>query len=931
MIERLFGELGALGLTGREVADALWLAAHMRVDHRPAPAPAVRYGVYEPDLATMPRPADLARALRPLRDGRAAAATPRDGEVLAPGGRGLLPPVDAPRRDHRTELVLVVDTGESMDVWRPVARALRTMLGQLGAFGAVRVWTVDSDQSAGGDPPVLGTGAGARGRRPGEVVTPSGRQLVLVLSDCVGAAWRSGAMARLLARWGRSQPTAIVQMLPQRLWRRTALRLTRVRWRCGSPPGTPNDRLVWQDRADARQPGGVPVPVLEFQPRWFGSWATVVSGEGTGWAHGVAYVIGSDDLAEAREEPGAEDGPADPARDAPSASERVLAFLASASPEALSLAGYLAAAPLSLPTMRLVQREMAPHTQTGHLAEFLLSGLILRVSDTPDRAEYDFRPGVRDLLLARLTRTEAMRVLGVVSDALSSQRPGLAPARPTGEEAGPGSRARVSQTVLRSVVRPLPVRTPDTSRAAESPSTGRPPPLPHRPPRSPAVWGTVPGRNPDFTGRRSTLEELRGALHVGGGSPLPFTLFGMGGVGKTQLAIEYAHRHAHDYDLVWWVPAQQPATVRASLTELAHRLGLAGPDDAGEPWSRALAALRRGEPHARWLLVFDNAGQPGELGELMPQGSGHLIVTSRNPVWALQSGAVDVGTLTVEESVTLLHRLLRGRRRLSDADAERMAEAAGWLPIALVQAARWRAMTGMPIEEHLRRFDDLLPSMLSDDLPAGYPVRLYATWQMAIDRLREEDPSAVALLELCSMFAPEPIPLALLSGGGARGLPGPYAPLLADAAAFNVALRRLGRFALVRIDTDRETVEVHRLIQTIVRRKEALPELRRVNVGHAAHLLLRRYAPEDPADPAGWGRFKDIQPHLLPSEVYDCHLPEVRHLVVLQMRYLAASGDRRSARELAELARQRWTGLYGDDDPGQRAVREYLAMREGAR
>ncbi|TYK46710.1 FxSxx-COOH system tetratricopeptide repeat protein [Actinomadura decatromicini] len=993
MIDRLLRALGDLGLrpTGEEIADAIWLASHTGPEPPPAeppetappiqtppatppgtaapavpppgtapaePSPGrVALPVRAPDpglfaTAGMPSAGALARAFRPLRDaGTGARRILLDERALSPAAPHLFLPETPTVRERAFDLALVVDTGTSMDLWRPAMRWLRSVIEHLGVFRDIRTWTVDTDRAIGGGWPTLGTGGGASGRRPGEVVMPARRQCVLVLSDCVGAAWRTGAMQRMLGEWGRRQTVAIVQVLPQRLWRRTALELTSVRWQRVSPAGRSNDRLICRDRADGTAPRGVPIPVLELQPRWLNSWATVISGTGTGWVNGLAHVISDrvDPVTEDADEAGAGAG-----REAePSPSERVARFLAVSSPEAGSLARYFAAAVLTLPVMRLVQAEMAPHSTNGHLAEVFLGGLLLRQDDagrarSPDSVRYDFRPGVREVLVGHLTRTEATRVLGLLADVSSSQRALL-------DDSSNMGFAIVNRMVLQSlrgagtpVRQRRPARVPDAAPGTapdgtpgdtpgDAPGDARgdvPRQAPAWPPRARRVspiWGAVPSANPRFTGREPMLAKLRAKLEAGGSALLTCTLHGMGGVGKTQLAIEYAHRYGDDYDLVWWVPAQQRAGVRASLTELAHRLGPDGgaPPGAdttgGEPWSRALAALRSGEPCGHWLMVYDNADRPEELGELLPEGPGHLLVTSRNPVWSLRTDAIDVGVLTPEESVRLLRRHLPAERGLSDADAARMAQAAGGLPIALVQAAEWQASTSMPIDEHLRRFEDVLPSMLSDDLPPGYPVSLYATWQMAIDRLRADNPAAVELLELCALFAPEPIPLAMLTTDADTVLPSALGGTLGDSVAFDLALRDLRRFALARVDAARRTVEVHRLIQAVVRRKESMSPLRRVGLAHAVHLLLLRHAPADPADPDNWPRFKEIQPHLLPSEAYDCDLPEVRGLVLSQVRYLQASGDRRSARELGEPARLRWTGMYGKDHPDVQAMTRQLS------
>src|SRR5512144_1390649 len=139
--------------------------------------------------------------------------------------------------------------------------------------------------------------------------------------------------------------------------------------------------------------------------------------------------------------------------------------------------------------------------------------------------------------------------------------------------------------------------------------------------RLPAVWN-VPLRNPHFVGRTELLTQLRQRLRSGEHTLVVQALHGLGGVGKTQLAIEYAHRFAADYQLVWWIEAEQPTLIAGQLAALAGPLGLPPRDSVPAAVDRVRAELRR---RPSWLLVFDNAQRPQDLLDHLPGGAGHVL------------------------------------------------------------------------------------------------------------------------------------------------------------------------------------------------------------------------------------------------------------------------------------------------------------------
>src|ERR1044072_5675640 len=158
---------------------------------------------------------------------------------------------------------------------------------------------------------------------------------------------------------------------------------------------------------------------------------------------------------------------------------------------------------------------------------------------------------------------------------------------------------------------------------------------------------------------------------------LPEALHGMGGVGKSQTVVEYIYRHASEYDVIWWIPAEQPSQISSSLVELAQRLGLQVPGTADAAVPGVLEALRRGEPYSRWLLVFDNADRPDVVSPFFPAVSGdtgHIVVTSRNSQWSGVARTVEVHLSTRKESKELLRR---AGGEISEEDANELAEALG--------------------------------------------------------------------------------------------------------------------------------------------------------------------------------------------------------------------------------------------------------------
>ena len=430
--------------------------------------------------------------------------------------------------------------------------------------------------------------------------------------------------------------------------------------------------------------------------------------------------------------------------------------------------------------------------------------------------------------------------------------------------------------------------------------------------RTPEVWGKIPPRNINFTGREDLLLKLREGIAGKVTAVLPHALHGLGGVGKTQMAVEYAYRFRGEYDLVWWIPSDQPVLVRSSLAGLATHLGLPPATSSGieEAANAVLAKLQRGEPFSNWLLIFDNADQPEDINEVIPRGPGHVLITSRNHRWKGVVKTVGIDVFSRRESVEFLEK--RVPHAMSPGDADRLADALGDLPLALEQAGALQAETGMSIDEYLLLLKERTSQLLSEGKPTEYPTSMTAAWGLSVAKLNEKLPEAVGLLQCCAFFGPEPIPRTVFSQQPA-GLSESMTELIGDPIRLSRTIGELGRYALGRIDTQARTIQIHRLIQALVRDGLSAPEQERMR--EDVHRLLLGATPKAPENTSGWNRYSELLAHVEPSELAVSRDRAVRNLALKFVSYLRISGDYQLADTFGKRFEERWSADSGETDP----------------
>jgi hypothetical protein len=479
MIEGLVTALGVkLDLTGEEIADVLWLVAHMQepdqvveeinqptqgkqpsADGRDAIADRTELPVVEdkslkdkaassteaeaelypeedrqglndlsfqvPDARSLREPLELAKALKPLLR-RVPSKTLEQGldeeaTVQRIADEHIWAPVLQPALEPWLDLVLVVDESPSMLIWQSTVLELKRILERYGVFRNVSTWslTPEGDNNLKLCP---GLGKIARNQHThsaSELLDPDGRRLVVVASDCVSQIWQQKTVLPLLQLWAENGPLVIAQMLPQWLWNRTALGLATGVEFSGLEPEVPNKRLATRPLSRRRRSRinlreGIKIPVVTLQPEEFSDWTGMLTGKGNTWAKGFVY------------SPDTHCGAAtSPIREVPTnltAEERVQRFRLTASPMARKLASLLASAPvINLPIVRIVQDSLLKGSRQVHVAEVFLGGVLEQVtevhSDTKAyNIQFDFFKGVRELLLESVPTSEIKNIFNEVSE-----------------------------------------------------------------------------------------------------------------------------------------------------------------------------------------------------------------------------------------------------------------------------------------------------------------------------------------------------------------------------------------------------------------------------------------------------------------------------------------------------------------------------------
>ena len=382
--------------------------------------------------------------------------------------------------------------------------------------------------------------------------------------------------------------------------------------------------------------------------------------------------------------------------------------------------------------------------------------------------------------------------------------------------------------------------------AAERQSQAVPPP--------PRPFIGVPPRIASFTGRAEQLDRLDAILMQD--KPAAVTqavgraaVQGMGGVGKTSLAIEYAHRYRKLYAGVCWCPAETRTGLLSALAALAVTLGAAAVDEADVKKSAKAALGRLAEQRATWLLIYDNVSSPDEVADLLPSAGPRVLITSRFSDWTGLADEVALDVLPLQEAIAFLKR----RSGRSDAQgATTLAEALGYLPLALDHAAAYCKRSLMRFADYSAKASSLIATLPRG---AGYPRSVAATFDLAITEAVTQSGGAEALMAYLAHCAPERIPTTLVEGA----IDDEEERLQALAALIEVSLVKYDPF-----EDGTPAVTVHRLVQAVARTR-AKHDMAHDVVQRLATRLASQYPDDGYDNLESWSLCAQLTPHLLAS------------------------------------------------------------------
>ena len=427
----------------------------------------------------------------------------------------------------------------------------------------------------------------------------------------------------------------------------------------------------------------------------------------------------------------------------------------------------------------------------------------------------------------------------------------------------------------------------------------------------PKIWNVPHNRNPNFIGRGKYLNKIHKNI-ASTSSVLPIVIHGPGGMGKTQLATEYVYGHAKDYSIVWWMRAEKQVSLIADYVALARELNL--PEKNGKEEVIIVKSVRsKLETIDRWMLIFDNAPNQKELSNFLPQvQNGQVIITSQNPNWRGTATSMPLKVLKRKDSINFL------RKRTGQTDensADKLAEGIGDLPLALEQAGAYIEETGNSLSNYLEMFQKHKNELLRRGaVSTDYCKTVATTWEMAFNKILNELPVGIDLLNLYAFLAPDNIPKNLLIEG-AQYLPESLGIAMSNPLSFDNAVAILRRYSLIEVTND--AISIHRLVQLVA--KDKMNEYARKMWAEVALKLINETFTYESNDVGTWAKCSSLLPHALEvikhAELHNVGLEQTGMLLNQTGLYLQDHAEFDEAKKHYERALKIGEVVYGPDHP----------------
>ena len=455
---------------------------------------------------------------------------------------------------------------------------------------------------------------------------------------------------------------------------------------------------------------------------------------------------------------------------------------------------------------------------------------------------------------------------------------------------------------------------PEASKRAESQDPDKPI-LP--------IWNVPYRQNPYFTGRKELLKTLHQKLTTEHTTALTQTqaITGLGGIGKTQTAIEYAYRHQKDYQIIWWLRAGELTTLAADYAQLTIKLDL--PEYEATEQAIQIQTVRNWlEQHAGWLLIFDNAEERHNIRPYLPQmGNGHVLITSRNPIWDGLGTTLPVEVMQPREALAFL------AKRTNDSDtqaAKKLAKTLGYLPLALEQATAYIRETSISLDHYQALFQKHHAQLLQHGhLATEYPDTVATTWELSFQKVQRTSPAAADFLNLCAFLAPDAIFLDMVIEG-ATYVPKRLAKTIKDPLTLNKLIGTLLHYSL--LQREGNTLTIHRLVQSVLRDR-LKPNTQRRWAEHAVQIVNQAF-PE--SEFTTWTRCEQLLSHaqicIRWVEKWDLISEEAGHLLHQIGLYLYDRVAYTEAEPLYQQARAIYEKVLGSDHPSLADTLNDLAL-----